>query len=408
MNILNEGEIIVNNKTRAKEVAQIMVTAGIYDSVDEVPVYEDDGATLEEAGISIHEVYGNIDTALQEIADKCKEAGIILNGQICYSGDYDGKYYITNNEVEDLTTDEIGIREAPYEALIAELEHRGLQVKIKKSETSEFSKPEDLPGLGAYEIKWDTDGDEEILDSLPKEIRIPDGMVDDEEISDYLSNETGFCHVGFKLGIYFRGKIMPCNTNWLDNDTFQMWFGEDIFKDYEGDNYLIKLEKHLKDNEWVVEIIWEDDCTTINRIICNADDYITANEIWKIERICEKMIPLSQNADDDSFSAAECQECAVIEDGKEETDKVQAQKNDKKFIVQRVIDNDLSLSVMTEEELIRYIDEDDLHQETYQIYDGTAFGEMKKVSYAGWQPDCLIELVDEDKNVVLSGYGTNH
>ena len=60
---------------------------------------------------------------------------------------------------------------------------------------------EDLPALYAYDIKWDTDGDQEILDSLPKEIRIPDGMVDDEEISDHLSDETGFCHAGFKLGI---------------------------------------------------------------------------------------------------------------------------------------------------------------------------------------------------------------
>ena len=171
---------------------------------------------------------------------------------------------------------------------------------------------EDLPALYAYDIKWDTDGDQEILDSLPKEIRIPDGMVDDEEISDHLSAETGFCHAGFKLGIYFRGKIMPCNTNWLDDDTFQMWFGEGIFKDYEGDSYLIKFEKHLNDNEWVVEIIWEDDCTTIDQICCNADDYITANEIWKIERICEKMI----QPDSDEVPDTDGKENSAVELGK--------------------------------------------------------------------------------------------
>lgn len=171
---------------------------------------------------------------------------------------------------------------------------------------------EDLPALYAYDIKWDTDGDQEILDSLPKEIRIPDGMVDDEEISDHLSDETGFCHAGFKLGIYFRGKIMPCNTNWLDDDTFQMWFGEGIFKDYEGDSYLIKFEKHLNDNEWVVEIIWEDDCTTIDQICCNADDYITANEIWKIERICEKMI----QPDSDEVPDTDGKENSAVELGK--------------------------------------------------------------------------------------------
>ena len=81
MTIMNEGEIIINDKTRAGEVAQIFVAAGIYDSVEKVPVYEDDGTTPEEAGISVHEVFGDIEPALQEVADKCKEAGIILNGQ---------------------------------------------------------------------------------------------------------------------------------------------------------------------------------------------------------------------------------------------------------------------------------------------------------------------------------------
>ena len=311
MTIMNEGEIIINDKTRAGEVAQIFVAAGIYDSVEKVPVYEDDGTTPEEAGISVHEVFGDIEPALQEVADKCKEAGIILNGQICYSGDYDGRYYITDNEVEDLTADEIGVREASNEELIAELQRRGLDVMVQESKPSESSKMEDLPALYAYDIKWDTDGDQEILDSLPKEIRIPDGMVDDEEISDHLSDETGFCHAGFKLGIYFRGKIMPCNTNRLDSDTFQMWFGEDILKDPEGDSYLIKFEKHLKDNEWVVEIIWEDDCATINQI-CNADDYITANEIWKIERICEKMI----QPDSDEAPDTDGKENSTVELGK--------------------------------------------------------------------------------------------
>lgn len=137
MNIINEGEIIINDKTRAGEVAQIMVTAGLYDATEDVPVYENDGTTPKEAGVSIHEVYGNIDTALQEVADKCKEAGIILNGQVCYSGDYYGRYYITDNVVEDLTADEIGVREASDDELIAELKRRGLEVTVQKNQPSE-------------------------------------------------------------------------------------------------------------------------------------------------------------------------------------------------------------------------------------------------------------------------------
>ena len=47
--------------------------------------------------------------------------------------------------------------------------------------------------LKAVNIEWDVDLAED-LDSLPK-----DGMTDTEEISDYLSNLTGFCHRGFGL-----------------------------------------------------------------------------------------------------------------------------------------------------------------------------------------------------------------
>ncbi len=53
--------------------------------------------------------------------------------------------------------------------------------------------------MKAINIKWDTDGDMELLDELPTEIEIPNGMTDEEEISDYLSDETGFCHEGFVL-----------------------------------------------------------------------------------------------------------------------------------------------------------------------------------------------------------------
>ena len=48
MNIINEGEIVINDKTRAGEVAQIMVTAGLYDATEDVPVYENDGTTPKE------------------------------------------------------------------------------------------------------------------------------------------------------------------------------------------------------------------------------------------------------------------------------------------------------------------------------------------------------------------------
>lgn len=53
--------------------------------------------------------------------------------------------------------------------------------------------------MKATNIKWDTDGDMEVLKQLPSEMEIPADMTDEDEISDYLSNETGFCHFGFQL-----------------------------------------------------------------------------------------------------------------------------------------------------------------------------------------------------------------
>ncbi|OLA94859.1 MAG: hypothetical protein BHW64_01810 [Candidatus Melainabacteria bacterium LEY3_CP_29_8] len=61
--------------------------------------------------------------------------------------------------------------------------------------------------MKAVNIKWDTDGDLELLQDLPKEIEIPEYLIDEdtdideyeEEIADYISEVTGYCHFGFDL-----------------------------------------------------------------------------------------------------------------------------------------------------------------------------------------------------------------
>lgn len=52
--------------------------------------------------------------------------------------------------------------------------------------------------MKAINIKWDVESEEE-LEFLPSEIDIPVDMEDEEEISDYISEYTGFCHYGFEL-----------------------------------------------------------------------------------------------------------------------------------------------------------------------------------------------------------------
>ena len=54
--------------------------------------------------------------------------------------------------------------------------------------------------MKATKIMWDVDYDDDDDDIyLPTEIEIPEGMTDEEEISDYLSDKTGYCHKGFCL-----------------------------------------------------------------------------------------------------------------------------------------------------------------------------------------------------------------
>lgn len=53
--------------------------------------------------------------------------------------------------------------------------------------------------MKAIDIQWDTDGDTELLSQLPTEMEIPEGIVDEDEMSEYLTEQTGFCHFGFHL-----------------------------------------------------------------------------------------------------------------------------------------------------------------------------------------------------------------
>lgn len=91
--------------------------------------------------------------------------------------------------------------------------------------------------MKAINIRWDvSDGAEEmtqeemneILESLPTEIEIPDGMVDMDEISDYISDFTGFCHYGFSLLITQEEYVSAVN----ENMALEMF--EELFEDVDG------------------------------------------------------------------------------------------------------------------------------------------------------------------------------
>ena len=50
--------------------------------------------------------------------------------------------------------------------------------------------------MKAININWDVDHIED-LETLPKEIIIPNDIENLEDISNYISDTTGFCHLGF-------------------------------------------------------------------------------------------------------------------------------------------------------------------------------------------------------------------
>ena len=52
--------------------------------------------------------------------------------------------------------------------------------------------------MKAININWDVDHIED-LETLPKEIIIPNDIETLEDISNYISDTTGFCHLGFDI-----------------------------------------------------------------------------------------------------------------------------------------------------------------------------------------------------------------
>lgn len=60
--------------------------------------------------------------------------------------------------------------------------------------------------MKAYNIKWDVDYEED-LEQLPTEIEIQNEMTCVDEISDYISDVTGYCHYGFDFDYVDNLKI---------------------------------------------------------------------------------------------------------------------------------------------------------------------------------------------------------
>lgn len=84
------------------------------------------------------------------------------------------------------------------------------------------------------------------------------------------------------------------------------------------------------------------------------------------------------------------------------------EQKERKFLVQRIGEDYEDVSLMTVNELIRYIDFQDICSETFEIYEVSDFGYITPIHYVGWKPNCEISFANAEGEIVLTGYGTDH
>lgn len=101
-----------------EQVIRKLVEKGIFDSEDDVDVCEVFPGI---SGIDIgagKPCYGDIEMDLSNAVSELKEAGILVNGQVTYDGDYSGVYEIVDGELKQYSEDEWAVREAMKEQRI--------------------------------------------------------------------------------------------------------------------------------------------------------------------------------------------------------------------------------------------------------------------------------------------------
>lgn len=77
--------------------------------------------------------------------------------------------------------------------------------------------------MRAINIQWDTDGDKDAAEQLPEEIQIPVDVAPDD-VSDYISDQTGFCHFGYDLVPDGHIQDFSIDAAWMLPDGFR-WAG---------------------------------------------------------------------------------------------------------------------------------------------------------------------------------------
>lgn len=81
----------------------------------------------------------------------------------------------------------------------------------------------------------------------------------------------------------------------------------------------------------------------------------------------------------------------------------------RQFVITIKIEDEWHTKLATEAELIHFIDMLNCSPvERFRVFNLTSNGGLVDIFYRGWKAGGLIELVDVEGNVVVSGYGTDH
>lgn len=146
--------------------------------------------------------YSETDVSVAEFAEEHKGCVFICDGQLRVFDELD-KFEINTGLSNGQRCAKV------FEDLkcLEELDYRLQSMEYEKMKAILAGDPLVKDGQGnsqevpsarrATNIEWDVDSEED-LEGLPTEIEIPE-WVEDEEISDYLSEVTGYCHKGYVL-----------------------------------------------------------------------------------------------------------------------------------------------------------------------------------------------------------------
>lgn len=98
----------------------------------------------------------------------------------------------------------------------------------------------------AYNIIWDIDDEDDV--DLPSEIEIPPGITDDEAISDFITDLTGYCHKGYVLSTdgETHNVSVRLGFKWDDHVDYQEYMLTVPMDTTVEDVYDILQEEHLR------------------------------------------------------------------------------------------------------------------------------------------------------------------